>query len=258
MATTKNIQSIERAMAVLELFQQTGSSELSVKAIAGHLNLNKSTAFGIINTLTNLGCLQQNPHNQKYMLGLKLLSLASTVQLQNIIILSVHSYLELLNRRYDETVHCAMPNGNSVVYVDKVEAGSIHISTRIGSQNELHCTGVGKCVLAWMPEEARERVLEGNMRSMTYNTITNAHRLREELAIIRRQGYAMDNEEISIGLSCAAVPVFSGPDNVVCAISVSGMTARIRVALENGLIQDLKQTAAAISREVFDYTYDVT
>ena len=255
MATTKNIQSVERAFSILDLFHQAGKSELSVKEIAEGLHLNKSTAFGLINTLANLGCLQKDRSNQKYMLGLKLLSLASTVQTQNVIVLSVHPYLERLNRMYDETVHCAIRNGDGVVYVDKVDAGSIHISTQIGSQNDMHCTGVGKCILAYLPESTQERILSKHMRSLTYNTITNSHQLREELELTRRRGYAMDNEEISIGLSCVAVPVFSAPDTVACAISVSGMTVRIRTATERGLVETLKRTAAEISREVFDYDY---
>ena len=74
MATTKNIQSVERAFSILELFQKTSRSEHSVKEISDFLGLNKSTAFGLINTLTNLGYLYQNPENQKYTLSLKLLS----------------------------------------------------------------------------------------------------------------------------------------------------------------------------------------
>lgn len=253
MATTKNIQAIMRAFSIMELFQQTGNSEMSVKQIADGLDLNKSTAFGLINTLANLGCLQKNPHNQKYLLGLKLLDLANTVRLQNIIILSAHPYLERLNGIYGETVHCAMRSGDTVIYVDKVEASSIHISTQIGSQNDLHCTGVGKCVLAYLPDSTQRRLLEKNLRPMTANTITNADQLRQELQRVRSQGYAMDNEEFSIGLTCAAVPVFSSAETVACAISVSGMTARIQIALENGLIDELKRTSAGISKDTFGY-----
>ena len=256
MATTKNIQSIERAFAILELFQQTDRGELSVKEISEALGLNKSTAFGLINTLASLGCLQQNRANQKYMLGLKLLNLASTVRTQNLIGSSVHPYLERLNHQYNETVHCAVRNGDGVIYIDKVDAGFIHINSQVGSQNDFHCTGVGKCILAWLPASTQERILAGNLRSLTYNTITNALQLREELKNVRERGYATDNEEITVGLSCAAVPVFSNQDEVACAISVSGMTSRIRVAMENGLVGDLKRTATAISREIFGYEYD--
>ena len=139
MATTKNIQSVERAFSILELFQEGGAPERSVKEISEALGLNKSTTFGLINTLTNLGYLQQNEENQKYVLGLKLLSFSNAVKVQNIIIRSVHPYLEQISRKYGETVHCAVGQKGGVIYVDKVEAtGSIYISTQIGTRNDLH------------------------------------------------------------------------------------------------------------------------
>lgn len=258
MATTKNIQSIERAFAILELFQQSLGRERSVKEIAQALSLNKSTAFGLINTLTNLGYLQQNGENQKYVLGLKLLSFSNAVKVQNIIIRTVHPYLEQINHKYNETAHCAVEDNGGVVYLDKVEAlGSIYINTQIGTKNYMHCTGVGKCILAYLPEDTQERIYTGNLKTMTYNTITNSEQLREEIDRVRKNGYAIDNEEISIGLSCVAVPIFSAPEKVACAISVSGMTPRIQIALKNGLIQDLKKAAAAISKDSFNYEYRI-
>ena len=248
MATTKNIQSVERAFSILELFQKTGCTEHSLKEIAQALDLNKSTTFGLVNTLTALGYLQQNQENQKYALGLKLLSFSNTVKVQNIIIRTVHPYLEQLNRKYGETVHCAVRQGDGVIYVDKVEAtGSIHISTQIGTLNDLHCTGVGKCILAYMMPEEQERICSGNLKTMTVHTITNAQQLRREIEEIRARGFATDNEEIAIGLSCLAVPVFAETGTVVCAISVSGMTARIRAARENGLLEELQRIAGEVS-----------
>ena len=216
MATTKNIQAVERAFSILELFQKTSRSEHSVKEISKILNLNKSTAFGLINTLTNLGYLQQNTENQ--------------------------------------TVHCAVEFNDSAIYIDKVEAtGSFLIGTQIGTQNDLHCTGVGKCLLAYMPPEQLDRILARNLKTMTYHTITNSEQLREELRQVRELGCAMDQEEYTVGLSCVAVPVFSDAETPVCAISVSGMTPRIQLAVKNGLLEELKRTAAVISEKTWGY-----
>lgn len=254
MATTKNIQSVERAFSILELFQQTNRSEYSVKEISDFLQLNKSTAFGLINTLTNLGYLQQNAENQKYALSLKLLSFSNTVKVQNIIIRTVHPFLEEISRKYQETAHCAVEFNDSVIYIDKVEgSGSIYISTQIGTRNDLHCTGVGKCLLAYMPQQQQERVLSRNLKTMTYHTITNSEQLREEIRRVREQGHALDREEFSVGLSCAAVPVFSAEGTAAFAISVSGMTPRIQMALKNGVLEDLKRTAGILSERAFGY-----
>ncbi|MDO5141769.1 MAG: IclR family transcriptional regulator [Eubacteriales bacterium] len=257
MATTKNIQSVERAFAILELYQRAGCAEYSLKEIAAALELNKSTAFGLINTLADLGYLWQNAENQKYALGLKLLSLSSTVKAQSILIQAIHPYLEQVSRKYGETVHCAVACQGGVIYIDKVEAvGSISINTQIGMRNELHCTGVGKCLLAYLPPAEQEQIYRGELRTRTYNTITNAERLRAEVSRIRKQGYAVDNEEIALGLRCLAVPVFSAPEQVACAVSVSGMAARIEQIGENALASELKWMASAISQKVFGYTYE--
>ena len=255
MATTKNIQSVERAFSILEFFQKANYAEHSLKELTEALELNKSTTFGLVNTLANLGYLQQNPENQKYSLGLRVLNFSNAVRAQNLIIRAVHPYLEQINRKYGETVHCAVPQNTSVIYVDKVEAvSSIYISTQIGTQNALHCTGVGKCVLAYLPPYEQERVLSSPMQAMTANTITTPQQLRECIQQVRKNGYATDNEEISVGLSCVAVPVFSAAETVSCAISVSGMTARIQAACEKGLVAELKQAARAISRDTFGYS----
>ena len=239
MATTKTIQSVERAFSILEYLQQCGGGERSVKEIADALELNKSTAFGLINTLTTLGYLQQNADNQKYVLSLKLLSFSNTIKVQNSIIRTVHPYLEQISLKYGEIAHCGVAQGDSVIYVDKVESSrSLSINTQIGTKNYLHCTGVGKCILAYMPEDEQQHILAGPLKALTFNTIVDPRQLQAELRHIRADGYAMDNEEVEVGLSCVAVPVFSAPGQVSCSISISGMTPRVRTALRGGLLDD--------------------
>ena len=241
MATTKTIQSVERAFSILEYLQQCGGGERSVKEIADALELNKSTAFGLINTLTTLGYLQQNADNQKYVLSLKLLSFSNTIKVQNSIIRTVHPYLEQISLKYGEIAHCGVAQGDSVIYVDKVESSrSLSINTQIGTKNYLLCTGVGKCILAYMPEDEQQPIVD-------------PRQLQAELRHIRAVGYAMDNEEVEVGLSCVAVPVFSAPGQVSCSISISGMTPRVRTALRGGLLDDLRQASADISRSLYGY-----
>lgn len=255
MATTKNIQSVERAFAVLELYQKKDVEELGVKEISDALGLNKSTAFGLINTLNNLEYLQRNPVNQKYALGVRLLSLSDAVKLKSAIIRTVHPYLEQIMQKYGETVHCGVEHRNGVLYIDKVEAthSAIYINTQIGKVNDYHCTGVGKCILAYLPPERQKQIYAEPLKTMTYNTITNVEQLRNEIRKVRENGFAMDNEENALGLSCVAVPVFSAAETVGCAISVSGMTSRIQHACQHGIIEELKQISAEVSKKTFGY-----
>lgn len=255
MATTKIIQSLERATAILELFQDQ-VVELSLKEIAESLNLNKSTAFGLVNSLCALGYLWQNEENQKYSLGLKILSLSNSLKMNHVLIRAARPYLEQIAQTYHETVHSAIQSGNSVIYLDKVESdSSIVINTKMGVKNYMHCTGVGKCLLAYKDEEELDRLLSFPLKARTYNTITEREPLYRELRLSRERGYSMDNEEIEIGLTCAGFPVFKKEGVPGFAISIAGATSRILDKLQNSdLIRDMKQTAAAIALKVYNYS----
>ena len=130
---------------------------------------------------------------------------------------------------------------------------SLSINTQIGTKNYLHCTGVGKCILAYMPEDEQQHILAGPLKALTFNTIVDPRQLQAELRHIRADGYAMDNEEVEVGLSCVAVPVFSAPGQGSCSISISGMTPRVRTAQRGGLLDDLRQASADISRSLYGY-----
>ncbi len=255
MATTKTIQSLERAFSILELFQN-GKNELSLKEISDSIGLNKSTTFGLVNSLTTLGYLLQNEDNQKYSLGLKILSLTSAVKMNNILIRISHPYLEELSLKYRETVHSAKEINGSIVYIDKVDADtSMYINTQIGTKNYMHCTGAGKVLLAYKTEAEFDVFLTiHQLKALTYNTITNPTQLKEEMAEIRKNGYGCDDEEIELGLSCVAVPVMKSASTAGFAISVAGPTVRISAHKKNGLAEDLKNTAAKLSETIYGYT----
>ena len=248
MATTKNIQSIERAFAILESFLTAENGEQSLKELSDHVALNKSTVFGLVNTLVNLGYLKREEHTQQYSLGYRFLTFSDSVKAENLLLKTIQPYLVSLSGKYGETVHCAVEHHGKVIYLDKVTAPqSISISSQIGKENWMHCTGVGKCLLAHMPQEELVQVLSQDLPAFTANTITSAPELEKELEQIRTLGYAQDREEIELGLSCVAVPVFDNHGRVCCAISVSGLTPRIRLDLENGITYELKRVAREIS-----------
>ena len=253
MATTKTIQSLERAFAILELFQNN-KSELSLKEISVSLNLNKSTTFGLVNSLTTLGYLLQNEDNQKYSLGLKILSLTNAVKTNNILIRASRPYLEELSAKYRETVHSAQELNGSIVYLDKVEADtSIYINTQMGTKNYMHCTGVGKVLLAYKTPEELDMFLDQPLKPLTFNTITDPDDFKKEMTKIHENGYGGDDEEIEIGLSCVAVPVMKAENKPGFAISLAGPTVRMNEHKKRGVVDDLKNTAAKLSEIIYGY-----
>lgn len=251
MATTKNIQSIERAFAVLEVLRDVESEELSLKELSDRLGMNKSTVFGLVNTLVNLGYLKRDEHTQQYSLGFRFLSFSDSVKSQDVLLKTIHPYLADLSRKYGETAHCAVEYQGKVIYLDKVTAPqSISINSQIGQENWMHCTGVGKCLLAHMSEEALNQVMALGLPEFTPHTLTSPKALQQELKKIRKQGYAQDQEEIELGLSCVAVPVFDRHEKICCAISVSGVTPRIHNDLRNGIAEELMRVSREISRQL--------
>lgn len=253
MATTKTIQSLQRAAMILDLFTDN-VTELSLKEIVDQTELNKSTTFGLVNSLVDIGYLMQNPENQKYCLGIKILSLSNSLRMNNVLIRVAHPYLERLANKYQETIHSAIDGGNaSVIYLDKVESdSSILITTKIGVKKDMYCTGVGKCLMAYKSKDELDKILKFPLYKRTDNTFTNRDELYAELDNIRKCGYALDNDEIEVGLSCIAVPIFQAPSKPGFAISVSGATSRIQTKLkETDIINDLKSVASQISNKIY-------
>lgn len=251
MGKTKNIQSLERAFAILELFEET-NKKMSVKEISLALELSKSTVFGLINTLSNLGYLMQDSETLKYSLGYKILALGSAVSSNDILARVADKCLQPISDKFQETTLCVIEENGYVVYIGKTESSSsIVLKTRIGTKKELYCTGVGKCYLAFMPEEKAEKILKRGFEQKTENTITDMDKMRLELNEIRKNGYAVDNEEYESGISCVAVPVFDKSGNIISAISLTGPVFRIKKLDFDVVAASLKEAADNISKNLF-------
>jgi DNA-binding IclR family transcriptional regulator len=132
------------------------------------------------------------------------------------------SLLEL-HRKTDHTANLAVLDGTMGVFVDKIESKDfgIKLFSEIGKTFPLHCTGLGKALLAFSSDETLEKFLEAPLKAMTENTITDPETFKQELALIRDRGYALDNEEITRGIMCVAAPVLGFNGEVICAVSIA-------------------------------------
>lgn len=252
MATTKNIQSLVRGFAILELFKQH-NYKLSVREIADALQLSKSTAFGLINTLANLGYLRQDKQDRKYSMGFKILALASAVQENNVIVQVAHPLLKQLSEAFQETCHCAVEENGFVIYIDKTEADrSVIINTRVGMKNPIYCTGVGKSILSFLPEEKQQDILSTiELKAVTLATITDRAELLKTFKTVRERGYATDDEEIEIGLRCVSVPIFDINKEVIAAISLSAPSSRLDLNDIDTLVERMKAVSKEITRKLY-------
>lgn len=252
MSEGRIIQSVARALNILELFENS-AADLSVTEIANKLDLSKSTAFGLISTLTHKGYLEQNPKDSRYSLGLKLLRLGGSVQRHSLIVRKAQPHMEKLVQEFSETVHLTVERNGMVVYIAKIQgAKAIFMQSAIGAENPMYCTAVGKCMLAFMDEARRERLIEQMLpfERRGPNTITDVEEFNKELLSIHDKGISIDDEEHVPGLMCIAAPIRNYEGEVIAAISISGAKAGISSKMLSTISERIAQVANQISSEL--------
>lgn len=159
--------------------------------------------------------------------------------------------LEDLVGRCDETCHLGVLDGQRIVYLEKVESGhAVRMHSRIGSTNPAHSTGLGKAILAHCDEAVVDAVVAAGLRRRTPQTITDPDRLRDELARIRRRGYAVDDAENEDGIRCVAAPVLDHKREVVAGISVAGPTYRLSRERAREFSGHVLATARTLSQRI--------
>lgn len=245
------IQVIDRAARILDCFS-FDEPELSVSEISAATRLHKSTAHRILMALEHNGFIEQNPETSKYHLGIKLFKLGhqavARLNLRDV----ARPYLKALMEETGETVHLAVLDNDQVLYLDKVEgAHALRMPSRVGRHIPTYCTSLGKAMLSCLDEREVRRILLGQpLRRHTHNTARNLEVLLGELKKTRKRGYAVDNEEIELGLRCVGAPIRDYTGEMVGAISVAGPSARLvpdKIPLTGNFVM---KVAASISQQL--------
>ena len=216
------INSIERCLKVIETLSKHPKG-LKLTEISGHLDLHPSSVHHMVSTLLPHDYIVQDPDTKKYSLGFRFLEISRKI-LDNLDIRQVaHRHLEVLRHESQEAVHLAMLRGDKVVYIDKLDTPSgLSLATYVGFATDPHAAAGGKVLLAGLNDDAVKSIYKNkSLKGYGKNTITRLPALMAELAKIRKQGYAVDNEEYYEGVRCVAAPVRSG-GQVVASISVTG------------------------------------
>nr|WP_309100011.1 IclR family transcriptional regulator [Fredinandcohnia onubensis] len=246
------VQSVGRALEILNILTQHPHG-IGVTELSNRLDVAKSTTHRLLHTLLDFNFVTQDPVTEKYKLGTQILYISNYI-LENINIRDVaKAKIEELSRVTNETVHLCIHDNGEVVYVDKVESKrALRMHSRIGKRGLMHCTGVGKSILAYLDEKEVERILlSKGMEAYTSNTITSLEHMKRELETIRKNGYSLDNIENEDGIRCIAAPIFDHEQNPVAAISISGPESRVTMKrIENELIEIITLTARRISRQL--------
>jgi PcaR/PcaU/PobR family beta-ketoadipate pathway transcriptional regulator len=216
-----SIQSVERALGVLELFNENRPA-LSAVEIAELTGLNRATAYRFCQTLLGLGYLAE-ADERRFRPGLKTVTLAqaalSSYELPDLAM----PHLRALEQETGETVNMAVLDGTEVVYLARVlSARLITLRLTVGSRLPAYATSLGRAILAHLPEPEVDDILDrSEMTSLTERTITSRRALIAELGRIRKQGFALNDQELSLGLRGVAAPVFGGAGRPIAAINLS-------------------------------------
>jgi len=212
---------IEKAFEILALVRDH-QGEMRLKDIYELLNMNKTTAFRYVNTLTSLNLLIND--RGFYSLGLGLFELGIKVKIQNLMVKVCHPVLDKLAHEVNETVNLAQFSNSLAVYLDKAESRrSLQLKASVGDRLPIYCTGLGKSMLSILDRDIADRLISNlGMKKLTKHTIIDPKSLIKHLDLVKENGYSVDNEEYEEGLVCIAVPLKVSEINFIGGISISG------------------------------------
>lgn len=219
-SSAPGVSVVSRALALLAAFD-TDHRRLTLSAMAARTGLPLPTAHRLAGELVRAGMLVRRPTGE-YVIGRRLWDLGLLAPLQSGLRDIASPFLNDLHAATLATVHLAIRDRTQALYVDRLSGrASVPVVSTVGSRLPLHATGVGKVLLAHAPERVHEQVL-GSLVRLTPYTITQPGRMREQIARVLRDGYAVTAEEMTLGACSVAVPVRRGPagGDVVAAIGV--------------------------------------
>ena len=225
--TTTTVQSVDRAVAVLEILAHAGAA--GVTEIAGELGVHKSTAFRLVAALERRGLVEQDGDRGKYRLGVGILRLAGATTARLDLVQESRALLRTLAAETGETVNLTVQSEGAALYVDQV-AGSSALQSHnwVGQRIPLHATANGKVLLSGMTDAEAAKLVGRSPRAYTEHTVRSSAELVRSLATVRERGYAVAVDELEVGLTATAAPLRNQYGDVVASISVSGPTFRLR------------------------------
>jgi len=238
------VQSVDRALTILEVLARVG--EAGVTDIAAELGVHKSTAFRLVATLEQHRLVEQSSDRGKYRLGVGMLRLAGATTARLDLVQEARPVCRQLASDTGETVNIAVLSESSALYLDQV-AGSSALQPHnwVGQHIPLHATSNGKVLLSGL-DQARLDAILGALPTYTSHTITRKKALRDELARVREQGYAVAVDELEVGLTAVAAPIRNAHGDVVASMSVSGPTFRLTA----DRVDDVAAALVAAAEEV--------
>ncbi|MCX8116793.1 MAG: IclR family transcriptional regulator [Desulfobacterota bacterium] len=243
------IESLSRGLNLLSTLAES-PFPLTLTELSRHLHLSRSTVQRLLYTLLSLKYLDREEATKKYRLGQRALLLGLSIAKHSDLRKVAFPHLEKTSQEIGETVNLAILDGTEIVYVERIKTQQIlNINLEVGSRLPAYCTSMGKAILAFLPPKRLEALLkEMKLKPRTPFTLVSKSALKRELDKVRRTGFAINNEELSIGLRSVAAPVRNAQGEVIAAVNIAVPSSRVDLKrLETELAQKAIETANRIS-----------
>jgi IclR family KDG regulon transcriptional repressor len=245
-----NITALQRGLRLLHLFSESPRG-LTAKQVASLSRLPVSTVHRFLVNLDRAGFLNCSGDGV-YHLGIACFAIGQAALGQLDIRRLSLPFLQELNHRTRETIHLTVRHGLSAVYVEKLDSlEPLRIYSRIGAGVPLYCTAVGKIMLAYLPKEEQDKVIQQlDLKRLTPNTVGSLQELQTELYRVRKNGYACDMEEHELHIRCVAAPIWDHTGGVHASLSLTAPMVRMPVSRLRQLAPLMQQAGARISQEL--------
>ena len=217
----------------------------------------KATLYRLVQVLTKQSMLTYDPDRQTYAPGLRLVRLAHAAWQSASLAPIARPYLEALSAEVGETIHLAQLDGGQVLYIDKINARDpLQMYSQAGKVAPAYCTGVGKAMIAFLPEEQLEPILrQQSYHPFTAHTLSDQESLRAELVQIAKRGHAYDREEHEPGIICVSVPILTRAGRILGAVSVTSSTERTDLAGLDVHLPRIRAAVTSIAGEAQDWRF---
>lgn len=248
---TYSVPSLERGLAILE-FLSLENRYANLQEIKNELGLSQTTAYRILNTLNRLGYINIDEKTKQYSMTRKMLSMGFSSLDEHEILKTVVPHLQILRDKVKETVCFGVLGEEKGVFIEQAQGlHSFRFALSPGKSFDLHCSAPGKAIMAYLPSMIKQRYLK-LMKYEKHNerTINNEADYVEELRKVRKNGYAIDNEEEVTGVICIGAPIFNYTKYPCGSIWISGPKDRLDQQTIDYIAEQVKQTADKVSNEL--------
>jgi len=245
------VQSVTRAMALLNALSYYGQG-LTLSELAKKVGLANSTAHRLLTTLQNERYVRFDAERSAWLIGVQAFRVGSTFVRSRDVVTIARPYMRLLMQREGETVSLAVEDRGEVVYLSQVETQQMmRAICGPGGRAAMHCSGIGKALLAAYSQEQLHKIMPDlSLDRQTSRTLTTPDEFSRELKRVRDQGYAVDDEEVAVGLRCVAAAIYDENSFPLAGLSLSGPTARISRDRVAGLGKIVRDVANDITEEL--------